>query len=97
MAILKECMINSVIIILIKNKCGDWNDKNNYRLMAMPSIMSKVLEHNIIISKRLEVYMQTIINLIILRSSTDLCIYDLTKFINTLKVVHLSIYMVSFP
>ena len=40
-----QCMINSVIIPLIKNKCGDQTDKNNYRPIALSSIISKVFEH----------------------------------------------------
>ena len=39
-------MINSVIIPLIKNKCDVQTDKNNYRPIALSSIISKVFEHN---------------------------------------------------
>ena len=49
------CMINSVIIPLIKNKCGDHTDKNNYRPIVLSIIISKVFEH--IIAERLEVYL----------------------------------------
>ena len=52
-----QCMINSVIIPLIKNKRGDHTDKNNYRPIALSSIISKVFEH--IIAERLEVYLWT--------------------------------------
>ena len=37
-----QCMINSVIMPLIKNKCGDQTDKNNYRPIALSSIISSV-------------------------------------------------------
>ena len=50
-----QCMINSVIIPLIKNKCGDQTDKNNYKPIALSSIISKVFEH--VIAERLEVYL----------------------------------------
>ena len=40
-----QCMINSVIIPLIENKCGHQTDKNNYRPIALSSIISKVFEH----------------------------------------------------
>ena len=50
-------MINSVIIPLIKNKCGDHTDKNNYRPIALSSIIAKGFEH--IIAERLEVYLWT--------------------------------------
>ena len=34
-----QCMINSVIIPLIKNKCRDQTDKNHYRPIALSSII----------------------------------------------------------
>ena len=52
-----QYMINSVIIPLIKNKCGYQTDKNNYRQIALSSIVSKVFE--VIIAERLEVYLWT--------------------------------------
>ena len=41
-------MLNSVIIPLVKNKCGDLSDKNNYRPIALSSIISKNFEHVIL-------------------------------------------------
>ena len=35
-----QSMINSVIIPIIKNKSGDFTDKNNYRPIALSSIIS---------------------------------------------------------
>ena len=52
-----QSMINSVIIPIIKNKSGDFSDKNNYRPIALSSIISKIFEHIIII--RLEEYLWT--------------------------------------
>ena len=49
-----QSMINSVIIHIIKNKSGDITDKNNYRPIALCSVISIVFEHIIII--RLEEY-----------------------------------------
>ena len=43
-----QSMINSVIIPIIKNKSGDFTDKNNYRPIALSSIISKVFEHTIV-------------------------------------------------
>ena len=48
-----QCMINYLIIPLIKNKCGGQTGKNNYRSIALSSITSKVFEH--VIAERLEV------------------------------------------
>ena len=58
----KQCymppsMINSVIIPIIKNKSWDFNNKNNYRPIALSSIISKVFDHINII--RLQEYLWT--------------------------------------
>ena len=68
-------MINSIIIPLIKNKCGDQTDKNNYRPIALSSIISKVFEF--IIAERLEVYLWTNDNQFDFKLGhlTDHCIY----------------------
>ena len=78
-------MINSVIIPIIKNKSRDFTDKNNYRPIALSSIISKVFEHTIVI--RLEEYLWTNENHFVLKPghSTDLCIYALTEFIEYFK------------
>ena len=75
-------MINSVIIPIIKNKSGDLTAKNNYRPIALFSIISKGFVHTIII--RLEEYLWTNDNQFRFKSrhSTDLCIYAITEFIN---------------
>ena len=80
-----QCKINSVIISLIKNKCGDQTDINNYRLIALANIISKVFEN--IIAERLEAYLWTNHNHFGIMSgySTDLCIYALTDFIKYFK------------
>ena len=41
-------MIKSIIVPLVKNKCGNLADKNNYRPIASSSISSKVFEHVIL-------------------------------------------------
>ena len=78
-------IINSVIIPLIKDKCGDHTDKNNYRPIALSSIISKVFEH--ILAERLEIYLWTNDTQFGFKSdhSTDLCIYALTKFFEYFK------------
>ena len=88
-----QCMINSVIVPLIKNKCGDQTDKNNYRPIALSSIISKVFEH--VIAERLEVYLWTNDNQFGFKSghSTDLCIYALTELIEYFKSRSTSVYV----
>ena len=91
-----QCMINSVIIPLIKNKCGDNNHKNNYRPLALSSIISKVFEH--VIAERLEIYPCTDDNQFGFKSghSTDLCIYALTEYIEYFKSRSTSVYVAFF-
>ena len=36
--------MHSVMLPLVKNKCGDLADLNNYRAIALSSALSKVLE-----------------------------------------------------
>ena len=88
-----QSMINSVIIPIIKNKSGDLTDKNNYRPIALFSIISKVFEHTIVI--RLEEYLWTNDNQFGFKSghSTDLCIYALTEFIEYFKSRSTSVYV----
>ena len=75
-----QSMINLVIIPIIKNKSGNFTDKNNYRPIILSSIISKVFEHIIIIC--LEEYLRTNDNQFGFKSgySTDLCFYALTEY-----------------
>ena len=92
---MSQSMINSVIIPIIKNKSGDFTDKNNYRPIALSSIISKVFEHTIVI--RLEEYSWTNDKQFVFKSghSTDLCIYALTKFIGNFKSRSTSHFLMS--
>ena len=85
-----QSMINSGIIPIIKNKSGDFTDKNNYRPIALSSI---IFEH--IITIRLEEYLWTNDNHFGFKSghSTDLCIYALTEFIEYFKSRSTSVYV----
>ena len=87
-------MINSIIVPLVKNKCGNLTDKNNYRPIVLSSITSKVFEH--IILPRLEEYLWTTDNQFGFKSghSTDLCIYALSEFVEYFKSRSTSVYIV---
>ena len=50
-------MLDSVIAPLVKNRNGDLSDKNNYRPIALSSVISKVFEN--VILYRLEEYLWT--------------------------------------
>ena len=83
-------MLNSVIIPLVKNKCGDLSDKNNYRPIALSSIISKVLER--IILSRLEHYIWTNpINL-----DSNLIVFALMSLLNISKVVPLQCLLIFY-
>ena len=86
-------MIKSIIVSLVKNKCGNLADKNNYRPIALSSIASKVFEH--VILCRLEEYLWTSDNQFGFKAShsTDLCVYALTEFIEYFKSRSTSIYV----
>ena len=86
-------MIKSIIVPLVKNKCGNLADKNNYRPIALSSIASKVFEH--VILCRLEEYLWTNDNQFGFKPShsTDLYVYTLTEFIEYFKSRSTSIYV----
>ena len=88
-----QSIINSVITLIIKNKFGDFTDKNNYIPIAISSIVSEVFEHTIKI--RLEDYLWTNDNQFGFKSghSTDICIYALTEFIEYFKSHSNSVYV----
>ena len=50
-------MLDSVIVPLVKNRNGDLSDKNNYRPIALSSVISKVFVN--VILYRLEEYLWT--------------------------------------
>ena len=68
-------MINFIIVVLAKNKCGNLADKNNYRAIALSNISSKVFEHVILF--RFEDYLWTNDNQFGFKPShsTDLYVY----------------------
>ena len=86
-------MIKSIIVPLVKNKCGNLADKNNYRPIALSSISSSVFEHGILF--RLEDHLWTNNNQFGFKPShsTDLCVYALAEFIAYFKSRSTSIYV----
>ncbi len=78
-------LLESIIVPLVKNRCGDLSDKNNYRPIALSSIISKIFEK--VILHRLEEYLWTTDNQFGFKSghSTDQCVYALTEFIEYFK------------
>ena len=93
---LPSSMLDSVIVPLVKNRNGDFSDKNNYRPIALSSTISKVFEN--VILYRLEEYLWTTDNQFGFKAghSTDLCVYTLTEFIEYFKRRSTSVYVAFF-
>ena len=86
-------MLDSVIVLLVKNRNGDLSDKNNYRPIALSSVISKVFE-NVILYK-LEEYIWTTNNQFGYKAghSTDLCVYAPIEFLEYFKMRSTSVYV----
>ena len=82
---LPDSLMNTVIVPVIKNKSGDVSDTNNYRPIALSSIVSKAFE--IILLSRCEEYIGSSDCQFGFKSghSTDLCIYKLKEIIHFYK------------
>ena len=79
--ILPDSMITVLLVPVIKDKSGKINSKDNYRPIALASILSKVLE--IILLARLEIYLLTSDNQFGFKKEhgTDMCIFALKEII----------------
>lgn len=79
--ILPDSLMAVIIVPVIKDKCGNVNVKENYRPIALASILSKVLE--IIILNRIDKYLITCDNQFGFKKGhgTDQCIYVLKDII----------------
>ena len=82
----------SAIIPLIKNKTGDTNDKNNYRLIALVTVILKIFE--LCLSEKLNGYLTTSDDQFGLKTnySTDMCIYAVNSVVRYYKQFHSSVY-----
>ena len=78
-------MIETTIVHIIKNKCGNLADSNNYRPIAIATIVSKLFES--VILYKCEEFLYTCGNQFGFKSkhSTELCIYTLKEFIDYYK------------
>ena len=79
---LPKSLMTVILVPVIKNKAGNINSLNNYRPIALASILSKVMEY--IILDRMEIYMITNDNQFGFKRShgTDQCIYALKEIAN---------------
>ena len=83
---LPDDFMKTIIIPLIKNKSGDTSNVNNYRLIALVTVASKILE--IILLEMLTPYLNTTDNKFGFKKghSTDHCIFALKMLFSTIKV-----------
>ncbi|ELU16585.1 hypothetical protein CAPTEDRAFT_97653 [Capitella teleta] len=79
---LPDSMISVVLIPIVKNKVGDINSKDNYRPIALASVLSKVVE--MVLLNRLDGYLHTCDNQFGFKNNhgTDQCIYVLKELIS---------------
>ena len=80
--ILPDSLMSVVLVPIIKNKCGNINSQDNYRPIALASIISKVMEK--VILNRIEIFLLTNKNQFGFKKGhgTDQCIYVLKEVIN---------------
>ena len=88
-----KSMLDSIIVPIIKNKCGDISAATNYRPIAVSNILSKVLE--LVILFRIEHYLSTTDNQFGYKRKlgTDMCIYTLHETIDILKQSSSSVFI----
>ena len=86
-------MIETTIVPIVKNKCGKLSDSNNYRPIALATIMSKVFESVLLL--KCESYLDTCDNQFGFKSkhSTEFCIYTLKEFIDFYKKRNTTVFV----
>ena len=91
--ILPDSMISVLLVPVIKDKTGKISSKDNYRPIALASILSKVLE--IILLSRLEVYLTTNDNQFGFKKEhgTDMCIFALKEVIDKYQSLNSSMML----
>ena len=91
--VIPESLIDVILIPVIKDKCGKISSKDNYRPIALASILSKVLE--IILLNRMYVYIDTKPNQFGFKKkhSTDMCIYTMKESIERYKRLGSCMYL----
>ena len=89
---LPESMLSVIISPVIKDKAGNINAKDNYRPIALASIISKVVE--IIMLNRMESYLITQHNQFGFKKKhgTDQCIFALKELVNMYKAKGSGVY-----
>ena len=86
-------MLSVQLVPIIKSKSGLISSKDNYRPIAIASVLSKVLE--MIILERIELFVYTHENQFVLQKQhgTDTCIYVMKEIINRYQRFGSSVYL----
>jgi len=90
---LPPSMIETIIVPIVKNRCGKLSDSNNYRPIALATIISKVFESVILL--KCQQFLNSSDNQFGFkaRHSTDLCIYSLKEFIDFYKQRNTTVFV----
>ena len=86
-------IIKTIIVPIVKNKCTNVSDSNNYRPIALATIMFKLFESAILLKS--EVFLDTCPNQFGFKKghSTDMCIYVLKEMIKYFKSHNTSVFV----
>ena len=91
--ILPDSMIAVQLVPVIKDKTGKINSKDNYRPIALASVLSKVLET--IILNRIEMYISTNYNQFGFKRKhgTDMCIFALKELLSKYQGLNTTMFL----
>ena len=83
----------TTIVPIVKNKCGNISESNNYRPIALATIISKLFESVLLL--KCEDYLSTCSNQFGFKKGhiTDLCIYALNEYIEYYKNRNASVFV----
>ena len=75
--------LDTIIVPIVKNANGNWQDSSNYRPIALTSVISKLLEHFIL--SRIETFLHTTHNQFGFKAqhSTDMCVFLLKQCVSS--------------
>ena len=86
-------IIETIIVPIVKNKCENLSDSNNYGPIALATIMSKLFKSAILL--KFEMFLDTCHNQFSFKKGhgTDMCIYVLKEMIDYFKSRNTSVFV----